>query len=241
VIPASGPSPARGRTAGRLVEAVRGRATSFLAAALGLAFLAAFAALARDLGSLAPLDAAAMHVVAAHRTATLTGAALNVTALGSPLVLTLFTALLALTLRRLRHPRSAAVLVVAALGAALLTVGLKGAFERDRPAIVPRLVDATGFSFPSGHSLASAAIFGTAAVLVAVLARRRADRLLIAAVGTALLLAIGASRVYLGVHYPSDVLGGYSAGLAWAFVLLAAAAFTRKAAGATAAAPDDGP
>jgi undecaprenyl-diphosphatase len=114
---------------------------------------------------------------------------------------------------------------------------LKGAFERRRPSLVERLVEAGGFSFPSGHSLASAAIYATAAVLVAVQARRTIDRALCAGVAAAVLAGIGASRVYLGVHYASDVLGGYAAGLAWAFALLAAAAFLRKAG----AAPPDGP
>ncbi|BDG04449.1 phosphatase PAP2 family protein [Anaeromyxobacter oryzae] len=215
-----------------VVDAVRGRPAFYLAAALGLACLAVFVAIARELGPLSPLDAAVVRAVAAHRSATLTAAALDVTALGSGIVLALFTGLLALALRRLGHPRSALLLVVAALGAMAFTSALKSAFERTRPSAVPRLVQVGGYSFPSGHSLASAAIYGTAAVLVAVLARRRADRVLIALLAAALLAAIGASRVYLGVHYPSDVLGGYSAGLAWAFALLAAAAFTRRAAGA---------
>lgn len=225
----------------RLLDAIRGRPASFLAVTLGLAGLAAFGEIAEELGKLSPLDAAVIRAVAAHRSAALTGIALDVTALGSAIVLVLFTALAALALARLGHPRSARVLVVAGAGAFVWTVALKNAFERPRPALVSRLADATGFSFPSGHSLASAAIYGTAAVLVAALARRRGDQVLIGTATAVLLAAIGASRVYLGVHYPSDVIAGYSAGFAWASGLLAAASFTRRAAGGEGEDPGDGP
>jgi undecaprenyl-diphosphatase len=223
----------------RLRVLVRGRAAAFAAVAVVLAAASGFLELAGEVreGDLRRVDDAILLAVAAHRSARLTSAALNVTALGSPLVLALFTGLVGLVLHRLGHARSARLLLLAAGGAAVWTHLLKGAFERRRPSLVERLVEAGGFSFPSGHSLASAAIYATAAVLVAVQARRTIDRALCAGVAAAVLAGIGASRVYLGVHYASDVLGGYAAGLAWAFALLAAAAFLRKAG----AAPPDGP
>lgn len=217
----------------RVRALVRGRVRFFLALALGLAALSGFVEVADELleGSLARLDEVILHAVADRRSALLTAAALNVTALGSGIVLTLFTALTALAFHRLGWRRSARLQLLAGAGGAALTTVLKNAFERERPSVVPRLVEVLGYSFPSGHSLASAAVYGTAAVLVGVHARRLADRALVATVAALGLLAIGGSRIYLGVHYPSDVVGGYAAGLAWAFAVLAAGALERRVAG----------
>lgn len=223
----------------RLAALVRGRVLAFAALAVVLAGAAAFVELAEEVaeGGVERFDHAILRAMAERRTPPLTIAALNVTALGSTLVLALVVGLLALALHRLGHARSARLLLLAGAGAAVLTSALKHAFERARPDVVARLVEVPGYSFPSGHSLASAAVYATAGVLVAVHARRALDRALCAVVSLGLLVAIGLSRVYLGVHYPSDVLGGYAAGLAWAFALLAVAAFLRRAG----AAPPDGP
>ena len=160
----------------------------------------------------------------------LTAAALDLTALGSPLVLGLFTILLAWTLARFGRGRSAAVLVLAAASAGAWTAVLKRIFERPRPDVVPRLVEVTGLSYPSGHSLGGAAVYVTAALLVAARASGARERAGIMVIGVALVVAIGMSRVYLGVHYPTDVLAGLSFGTAWALLLLATSASLRAAA-----------
>jgi undecaprenyl-diphosphatase len=146
----------------------------------------------------------------------LTHVARDVTALGGATVLTLVvTAVVGfLWLRRLY---GAMWLVVAAtLGGLMVSTGLKLWFERPRPDIVPHLSFTYSSSFPSGHSLLSATVFLTLGALLGRIVqefRLKAYFLL-----TALLLTflVGLSRVYLGVHWPTDVLAGWCAGLAWA-------------------------
>jgi undecaprenyl-diphosphatase len=168
----------------------------------------------------AQLDRAVLVAVASIRRPWLTEVALGFTALGSPLVLALFVILLGWALLRNGRHRSAGVLVLAAVTAGIWTALLKGFFERPRPNVVPRLIDVTGLSYPSGHSLAGAAVYTTAAILLAARSTSARERVAIVFVGIALSLAIAASRVYLGVHYPSDVLAGLSFGTAWALALL---------------------
>lgn len=99
------------------------------------------------------------------------------------------------------------------VGAGILNLGLKVAFGRLRPEVA--LVAETGLSFPSGHSMLSMAAFGLVALLVMKRVRNpRAKTALVAAMGVTIAL-VGASRVLLGVHYPTDVLGGFLASLAW--------------------------
>jgi membrane-associated phospholipid phosphatase len=114
-----------------------------------------------------------------------------------------------------RRALDAALVVVALAGAEVINAVLKNAFERPRPSLSEPLATASGFSFPSGHAMASTALYATLAL---VLTRGRSMRTRLTAMGTvaALVGAIGLSRVYLGVHFPTDVAAGWSAGLAWA-------------------------
>jgi len=112
--------------------------------------------------------------------------------------------------------RGALLVMITLIGAGLIDGGLKLFFGRPRP--VPFFEDypsPTSFSFPSGHTLFATAFFGGLAVLLWPRLRSPAVRVLVCLAAFALILLIGVSRIYLGVHYPSDVLGGFAAGTVW--------------------------
>ena len=140
----------------------------------------------------------------------------DITSLGGAPVITLFTLSVAgyLALRRKYQPLL--LLSIASVGGALLDLGLKTVVGRGRPDIVPHLMTADSMSFPSGHSLMSMVVYLVLAVLLTPQLPDRRARVYVIAVALLFTLIIGVSRVYLGVHYPSDVLGGWSMGLAWA-------------------------
>lgn len=143
-------------------------------------------------------------------------AARDVTALGGYAFLTLLLTAVVGFLFLGRH-RSAGWLVLAAtLGGWFLSTAFKGAFARPRPDFVPHLSYATSSSFPSGHAMMATVVYLTLGALLARLVKARWAKWYFVGVGTVLTLLVGASRVYLGVHYPTDVLAGWSAGLAWA-------------------------
>ena len=95
---------------------------------------------------------------------------------------------------------------------------LKALFARERPEIVPHLVEVHSLSFPSGHSMNSAIVYLTLAVLIARGYEERRTRSFVIGAAALLVLLIGVTRIYLGVHYPSDVLGGWTVGAAWALL-----------------------
>jgi undecaprenyl-diphosphatase len=216
-------------TGGR--AAPRRHAARLVGAGLVLALVSAFVAISEEVAedALAAVDRRILVALAAIRTPGLTTAALDVTALGSPVVLALVTVVLTVALWRMRRRRAALTLVVAAVGAGAWTSSLKRVFGRHRPVDVVAIACAAGPSYPSGHALASAAIYGTAALLLGAAARRAADRLLVGACTLLLLAAIGASRVYLGVHFPTDVLAGDCAGAAWALLVVGGASWLARA------------
>jgi undecaprenyl-diphosphatase len=137
-----------------------------------------------------------------------------VTQLGDTVALTVLGVVVALYLLR-RHQRLLALVWLAALlGGALLDQGLKVAFGRERPSFRDALIHETTKSFPSGHSFSSMVAYGFLAYLLFLTLPRRWA--LTAAVGLAALIAlIGFSRMYLGAHYFSDVLGGFAVGACW--------------------------
>lgn len=100
------------------------------------------------------------------------------------------------------------------LGAGILNFILKNLFERARPELF-RVVDASGYSFPSGHAMVSLCFYGLLAFLAARNIKSAKGRLLIITFAVGLIVLIGISRIYLGVHYPTDVVAGYAAGSMW--------------------------
>jgi undecaprenyl-diphosphatase len=144
-----------------------------------------------------------------------------VTMLGSTLVLAIVAGVTAAYLVWRGRGRDAALVAVAFAGAQLLTWILKGTFERPRPTFDDPIATAGWFSFPSGHALSSIAVYGTLAYLLAGALRSRRARAARLAGVALLVAAIGFSRLYLGVHYLTDVLAGYSAGLAWLLFAIA--------------------
>jgi len=120
------------------------------------------------------------------------------------------------------------LLLVAMIGEELFNVLFKLSFHRLRPAFADPLFSASGYSFPSGHAMASMVFYGLCAYLLIRSSHRWRDRVLIVVSAIALVVVIGYSRIYLGLHYPSDVLGGYSAGLGWlVFAISGMALFER--------------
>jgi undecaprenyl-diphosphatase len=140
----------------------------------------------------------------------------DVTALGGIGILTFITAAVIGYLWIEGQPRAALVVLLAVLGGLVLGQLLKWQFARPRPDLVPHGAQVYTSSFPSGHSMMSAATYLT---LAALLARVHAQRLLKAyflILAGLLTLAVGVSRVYLGVHWPTDVLAGWTLGACWA-------------------------
>jgi len=100
------------------------------------------------------------------------------------------------------------------VGSALLNTGLKLVFHRARPTL-HRIVDANGFSFPSGHSMAAFSLYGVVCFLLWKHMGNIYARAVLILIGCSMTVTIGVSRIYLGVHYPSDVLGGFLASATW--------------------------
>jgi membrane-associated phospholipid phosphatase len=204
-----------------------------LAVAVFLHSVAAFALLAQAYAAgyaIVQVDARVANALHANLAPSATTALSAVTALGSTPALALVVGIAAAYLVPRGRRGEAAFLAVTLVGAQLLTWTLKPIFERPRPSFEDPVATASWFSFPSGHALSSIAVYGALAYVFLCGIRCSRTRAVLATV-VLLVVAIGFSRLYLGVHYLTDVLAGYSAGLAW--LLLAIGVFSR-----TRAAPD---
>ncbi|UFN49622.1 phosphatase PAP2 family protein [Roseomonas sp. OT10] len=156
----------------------------------------------------------------------------DMTALGSHLILGGAT-LAAAGYLLLSRQRAAAWLVLLSVGGGMLLSSLlKSGFERPRPDLVPHAVAVYTASFPSGHAMLSAVTYLTLGALLMRVQRRRRLKVYILCLAVATTLLVGASRIYLGVHWPSDVLAGWCVGAAWALLCWQAARFFLPAVGA---------
>jgi undecaprenyl-diphosphatase len=152
----------------------------------------------------------------------------DLTALGSVTVLALLTVAISgyLWLRRMY---GAMILIIAAtLGGLIAATLLKGVFDRPRPSMVSHLAIVYTTSFPSGHSTLSATVFLTLGTLLGQFAKERRLKAYFLLVALLLTFLVGASRIYLGVHYPTDVLAGWAAGFAWAAICWLVARFLQR-------------
>jgi undecaprenyl-diphosphatase len=148
---------------------------------------------------------------------------IDVTALGGVFVLSTVTAVAAGYLLAVRKFATAAFLVGAITCGALISTLLKAVFSRPRPELVAHLVEVHSASFPSGHAMNSAITYLTMGVLLARAERDRRVRIYLLTVAIGMTLAIGVSRVFLGVHWPSDVIAGWCVGGVWAILCSLAA------------------
>ena len=154
-------------------------------------------------------------------------AMVDVTALGGETVLTLVVVLAIGFLLASRHLLTAALVFGGTVSGSIAVQVGKRLVGRERPALVDHLVEVSSASFPSGHASNSAIIYLTMALTVMQIVPRQAARWFLFAATLALVGTIGASRVYLGVHWPSDVLAGWSAGALWALAWWALGSWLR--------------
>ena len=143
-------------------------------------------------------------------------AMVDFTALGGAPVLTLITILAAGYLLARRKAHMAIYLALAISAGAIVNTLLKYGFVRERPDVVPHLVEVSSASFPSGHAMNSAMVYLTLAALLARAERSWRVRIFLMSGAIILTLLVGVSRSYLGVHWPTDVMAGWSVGAAWA-------------------------
>jgi undecaprenyl-diphosphatase len=142
------------------------------------------------------------------------------TALGSTGVLTVVVLAIAGFLAMTRKGHAALLVLAAVTGGVLISQTMKWAYARPRPDLVPHGAEVFTASFPSGHSMMSAVVYLTLGALLARTQSDRAVKAYILAVAVLLTVLVGASRVYLGVHWPSDVLAGWALGGLWALISL---------------------
>ncbi len=140
----------------------------------------------------------------------------DVTALGSVVALTIFTVTMALYLYLKKQPWIAAFVLVAIVTGTAVSSAMKSGFDRPRPELVPHETRIYTKSFPSGHSAMSSLVYLTLGAVMARAERDRRTKVFLIAVPVVLSLLIGVSRVYMGVHWPTDVVAGWLFGMTWA-------------------------
>jgi undecaprenyl-diphosphatase len=190
---------------------------------ISVLLLALFAKLSEDLlyNELGTFDRVVGELIRGFATPSLTRVAIIITYLGSAYIeIGLMFIVGAFLLFRLKQPWETVLLSISLSGAWLLNTILKELFQRARPDIV-HLVKAGGYSFPSGHAMVAAAFYGAIGYLLWLNLRNRSKPSWFIVVCTfALIIAIGISRIYLGVHFASDVIAGYAAGGVWAIACI---------------------
>ncbi|HEY5072628.1 MAG TPA: phosphatase PAP2 family protein [Caulobacteraceae bacterium] len=144
--------------------------------------------------------------------------AIDLTALGSITDLAIIVLIVAGFFAAQRRWREAALLLAASLSGLLLVDVFKLVFGRERPPLAMHAIQVDNASFPSGHAMLSAIVYLSLAALLAHFADRRRVRIFALGAGLLLTLVVGASRVYLGVHWPTDVMAGWALGAAWAML-----------------------
>jgi membrane-associated phospholipid phosphatase len=188
------------------------------------------------------IDDTIMTWVVAHRTETITRMAIDITALGSATLVGLFSIGALYVLLVVGDRRGALHLLLALAGSGAMIAGLKGFLERPRP-IGHRLVEAGGYSYPSGHAVSAAVLYVTLALVGSKHFKGPVYRRMLVALSVGVTLLVAASRVYLGVHYPTDITSGTALGAGWAVLLTSVFAYDAervarvKAAAEKAAAP----
>ena len=158
----------------------------------------------------------------------LQGAMRDITSLGSSAVLVLIVAAVIVYLLLIRKAGTALFILVAVAGGQALSSLLKAGVDRPRPDLVSHLANETSLSFPSGHAMVSAVTYLTLGSLAARFLPGRTTKIFVLCLAVLTTLLVGVSRVYLGVHWPSDVLAGWCAGFAWAMLCWLAARLLQR-------------
>jgi membrane-associated phospholipid phosphatase len=200
---------------------------------LGLAIGAAVTALAARImattqtGFTQNVDARVVAWFAELRQPWLDRVMLEITTLGNGVVITMIIAIVSAFLWLTHHRWSVYLLLAGVLGGQVVNYLLKAAFGRPRPDMVEPIAHVSTLSFPSGHAMSAIIAYGSVAFLVGRLEPTPALRRATWASAIIIILAIGVSRMYLGVHYPSDIAAGFIAGLAWIGFVAASLAAVR--------------
>ncbi|HEY9856267.1 MAG TPA: phosphatase PAP2 family protein [Stenomitos sp.] len=184
---------------------------------LAMASLVAFSALAEESmeAEFRGFDRAVLVWVGHHVRPAWTPYVLQVSMLGSPLGMSLVSLLFGVALLARQKAWDAATLLAVMLGGGALTMGLKALFKEPRPHVFPPLAHETGYSFPSGHAVLSFCFFGYLAYWIVAQAPRDGWRWILGALSAGMALLIALSRLYLGVHSPTDVTAGMLAAVFW--------------------------
>jgi undecaprenyl-diphosphatase len=142
----------------------------------------------------------------------------DITAIGGATVVTLVVGSAAVYLFLRRKSHAAWLMLLAVVSGVIVSTVLKNLIGRERPSVGSDLTTVITYSFPSGHSMLSAVAYLALGTMLARTESQRTVRIFFMTIAVLTTLLVGISRVYLGVHYPSDVLGGWTAGLGWAIV-----------------------
>jgi undecaprenyl-diphosphatase len=192
-------------------------------AVLAIIATAGFAELAERVlaGGTQAFDVAILQWLHNHQSKPLTALMVEMTYLGTGTVVIVVVGVAALFLWHTEHKHSARLLLAATVGNILLNGALKLVYHRARPSVFEWQTTAVSSSFPSGHAMSATVVYGTVAYLLVRLQRHRWAKVLTVTTAVLLILLICLTRLYLGVHYPSDVIGGIIVGLAWASFCMA--------------------
>lgn len=164
-------------------------------------------------------DEAVLNFIQSFQTPFLTFIFLALTFLGDKFFVIAAVLLAAAVLFYSGFKRKALFILVAAAGSQVLSFLFKNLIGRERP-FINALAEADGFSFPSGHSIAAIAFYGAIAFVIVGFLESKRKKILTIALFSVLILGVGISRVYLGVHWPSDVLGSFALGAVWLILMV---------------------
>lgn len=203
---------------GRLPVVHRLRRPTLIGTGVGAGFFALQASVVdavADPTGISAADPPVLRWMVEHRSPAATALFQTVAAAGGTLGMTVLATITAVVLLVRRRVRDAAVVAVAAIVSGLLVNALKNFYARPRPPELTRLGPETNYSLPSGHALGSIVVLGIISAVLVLLAQSRAVRAAVVSTAAVAVVAIGLSRLYLGVHWLTDVLDGWLVGGTW--------------------------